>query len=620
MSLRPLINELAEVARSELNEDPKRINDDLQHIKEWLSKQPHLSARMDDQWLIAFLRGCKYSLERTKEKLDLYYSIRGTAPELFRIKHNEPLFNEILDLGANLVLPKVASPSSPRVSIIKPGNYNPDKYTIADIISVANTIDKISLMEDDNYVVAGGQFILDLDGVTMSHFLQMTPTTIKKMVVSSQDAMPLRMKGTHYLNTPTGFETVFNAVKSLLNEKNQNRLYVHNKNYDELYKHIPKDILPVEYGGKGGTIKEIIEYWKRKVQEYDEFLEEDYRYGTNEAKRRGTPKTAESMFGEEGSFRQLNLELINMPVRPLTPELAEKALLELNETDSQKMEDSIQHLKEWIAKQPHLRARTDDQWLAAFLRGCKFSLERSKQKIDLFYSMKKWAPELGPLKYSDPKFMEIHDLGIAIILPKTNKPADPRVMLMRPGVVDPNKYSITEMMSINLVIQNLLLMEDDNFVVAGGVSIMDFQGASMAHFTQMTPMLMKKMTTAFQEATPIRMKGAHYLNTPPGFETLFNFMKNFLNEKNKKRLYVHNTDFESLYKYVPKEILPAEYGGNAGTIQELLEISKKNILKYSAWLDEEEKFGTDESKRPGKPRTAEDIFGVEGSFRQLQFD
>ncbi|KPI93909.1 Clavesin-2 [Papilio xuthus] len=283
MTLRPLSSELAEKARLELNEDPNRINDDLHHIKDWLTKQPHLRARTDDQWLIAFLRGCKYSLERTKEKLDLYYSVRNTAPEFYRIKHTDPLFNEILDLGSTVILPKVASPDAPRVTIIL-------------------------LMDDDNMVVAGNQFILDLDKVTMSHFLQMTPMTMKKMVVASQDALPLRMKGTHYLNTPTGFETVFNAMKSLLSAKNQSRLYVHNKNYEEMYKYIPKEILPSEYGGDGGTIKEITDYWKKKVEEYSDFLEADYQYGTDETKRRGKPKTAEDMFGLEGSFRQLNFD------------------------------------------------------------------------------------------------------------------------------------------------------------------------------------------------------------------------------------------------------------------------------------------------------------------------
>lgn len=46
-----------------------------------------------------------------------------------------------------------------------------------------------------------------------------------------------------------------------------------------------------------------------------------------------------------------------MPVRPLKPELAEKAKRELNE-DPARLSQDIQHLKDWISKQSHLRART----------------------------------------------------------------------------------------------------------------------------------------------------------------------------------------------------------------------------------------------------------------------
>lgn len=53
----------------------------------------------DDQWLAAFLRGCKFSLERAKEKLDFHYTVRNTAKDLFRITHKDTLFYEILDLG-----------------------------------------------------------------------------------------------------------------------------------------------------------------------------------------------------------------------------------------------------------------------------------------------------------------------------------------------------------------------------------------------------------------------------------------------------------------------------------------------------------------------------------------
>lgn len=46
-----------------------------------------------------------------------------------------------------------------------------------------------------------------------------------------------------------------------------------------------------------------------------------------------------------------------MPVRPLAPALAEKARIELGE-EPEILEENIRHLKQWILKQPHLRART----------------------------------------------------------------------------------------------------------------------------------------------------------------------------------------------------------------------------------------------------------------------
>uniref|UniRef100_A0A1E1WUN0 CRAL-TRIO domain-containing protein n=1 Tax=Pectinophora gossypiella TaxID=13191 RepID=A0A1E1WUN0_PECGO len=255
-------------------------------------------------------------------------------------------------------------------------------------------------------------------------------------------------------------------------------------------------------------------------------------------------------------------------VRPLCPELAEKARVELNE-DPKKLEDGIQILKDWIAKQPHLRARTDDQWLATFLRGCKFSIERAKEKIDLYYSLRSVGQDLRPLKHTDPKFKEILKSGSTLVLRKIEKPDDPRVILIRPGQHKPGEFTPADMMSVGNVMQQILYLEDDNFVVAGGVNVMDLRSASMAHFAQMTPVQMKKMVVAFQDAAPVRMKAAHYFHAPAGFETIFNIIKNFLNEKNRNRLHVHGKDFDALYKHISKEILPAEYGGNGGTIQEI---------------------------------------------------
>lgn len=43
-----------------------------------------------------------------------------------------------------------------------------------------------------------------------------------------------------------------------------------------------------------------------------------------------------------------------------------------------------------------------------------------------------------------------------------------------------------------------MYMDDDIFTVNGVVNIMDMKGATMSHFTQMTPLMMKKMVVAGQ--------------------------------------------------------------------------------------------------------------------------
>jgi len=45
MAIRALSPDLEAVTRQELNEDPERLEQDLKHIRDWLAKQPHLTAR-----------------------------------------------------------------------------------------------------------------------------------------------------------------------------------------------------------------------------------------------------------------------------------------------------------------------------------------------------------------------------------------------------------------------------------------------------------------------------------------------------------------------------------------------------------------------------------------------
>lgn len=68
------------------------------------------------------------------------------------------------------------------------------------------------------------------------------------------------------------------------------------------------------------------------------------------------------------------------------------------------------------------------------------------------------------------------------------------------------------------------------------VLIIDMKDVGISVLSQWTPALAKKVISSFEKGLPIRVKGAHILNTPVGFETAFAIFKAFLTDKLKKRV------------------------------------------------------------------------------------
>lgn len=201
-----------------------------------------------------------------------------------------------------------------------------------------------------------------------------------------------------------------------------------------------------------------------------------------------------------------------------------------------RLAEDIQALREWLAKQPHLRARTDDQSLVTFLRGSKHSLERAKEKLDLFYTVRTSMPDIWSSDDpASPRNLELIRMGMMLPLPNTVTPDGPRIMLMR-YTADPSKYTMTELLRVQFYISTILMHEDDNMIIGGQMGLIDFKDATMGHFTQFTPSLMKKFALMTQDANPMRMKSFNYINVPSFFESVFNFFKTFLNAKIKSRV------------------------------------------------------------------------------------
>lgn len=79
------------------------------------------------------------------------------------------------------------------------------------------------------------------------------------------------------------------------------------------------------------------------------------------------------------------------------------------------------------------------------------------------------------------------------------------------------------------------------------------------------------------------------------------------------QLFVHGYNLESLYKHVPKRLLPSEYGGNAGSIDQLIAHWTEILVANHESLSEFEQLGSNELFRPGPPITEETIIAMPDS-------
>jgi len=111
-------------------------------------------------------------------------------------------------------------------------------------------------------------------------------------------------------------------------------------------------------------------------------------------------------------------------------------------------------------------------------------------------------------------------------------------------------------------------LREESHGVAGDVYILDASVIMPTHFTKLTPTLVKKFLICVQEAYPVKLKEVHVVNISPIVDTVINFVKPVLKEKIRNRIFLHS-DLKTLYEHVPREMLPTEYGGDAGSMQDI---------------------------------------------------
>ncbi|XP_017768456.1 PREDICTED: alpha-tocopherol transfer protein-like [Nicrophorus vespilloides] len=268
--------------------------------------------------------------------------------------------------------------------------------------------------------------------------------------------------------------------------------------------------------------------------------------------------------------------------------------------------EDVTKILEWMETQPHLPKMTEMQ-AVLFLHSNYFDSEKSKRCIENFFTTRSRCPEF--FANLNPKEMDF-DTMLYSELPKRT-PEGYKIVYAKIMDPDPDRYTFPMQIKFFDMVSMLMLNRDGTS--EGQVVVHDLDGITFSHVAKMNFVQLRKFFFYLQESMPVRIRGMHFINLGTVVEKIMSLIKPFMRKDLVKILYTH-ADVEGLLKYIPKECLPNNLGGEAGDVSDILRKTKEDFYENEEFFAAEELQVVDESKRPKDSN----ILG--NSFKNLAID
>ncbi|CAH0588206.1 unnamed protein product [Chrysodeixis includens] len=265
-------SEFEQYAKRHCNEDPDTRGKAIEELRRMIRDRGECHPRrMDDAYLLRFLR-CRRFIPALAHKLMVRYEdfqrqnaylYDCEAFDLTRVKH--------VYAG---VLPE--SPDNGRIILMRFGRWDTNAVGVVDVVRCALLMDEIAVMQPKLQIL-GVTIIVDLEGLSLRHVAQLTPTVASQIVSLMGVSFPLPNHSLHIIRYNWILHSIFYVFKQFIPQAAWNRLHFHGNDMSSLHKHIDPQYLPPEYGGSCRYVIST-EKWISKINEYkDDFVVKELR-------------------------------------------------------------------------------------------------------------------------------------------------------------------------------------------------------------------------------------------------------------------------------------------------------------------------------------------------------
>ncbi|KAK5645829.1 hypothetical protein RI129_004293 [Pyrocoelia pectoralis] len=262
---------------NEVIEKNRTTIEDIEHIEEWLTTET--LPKLAREQIIAFLISCDNDRKMTKRTIKCNYALKSSSPDLFtnrNIRGTE--LENILNVIHGCEIPHRLNGYLIGISKLNDTNYR-NFNLVAYIKLVTMSLETICFREN---VPEGLILILDCKGFSLMHLSHVKINILKWFLQYVQEAIPIKLKSIHVVNSSSAIEVGFNLIKPFIRNETIQNVHFHSLRTMEFFyeNHIPKSYLPKDYGGE----LEAVSYYHEqslerlnRMHQYFEF-EEQQRY------------------------------------------------------------------------------------------------------------------------------------------------------------------------------------------------------------------------------------------------------------------------------------------------------------------------------------------------------
>ncbi|XP_018329677.1 clavesin-1 isoform X3 [Agrilus planipennis] len=278
LELGPLSPEAKELALKELRETPEIVQKAIEELRELLKNDDTIYFRDDDEFLLIFLRPCKFYAKSAYELMKRIADFKENNKALLDNLLPEDEKDAFVNHNVVNVL-KDRDHKGRRVLIVNcGGTWNTSKVTADQLFRLFYLIHEAAILEPETQV-RGVVVIMDFEGLSYKQVAALSITFSMRLLSFIQQAMPLRLKEVHMVKQPFIFKAVWSMFKPFIKEKLKSRMYFHGDKMPSLHQHLAPSHLPKNYGGELPEIDYTGNDWYPAIEEHVEHIKKLNTYG-----------------------------------------------------------------------------------------------------------------------------------------------------------------------------------------------------------------------------------------------------------------------------------------------------------------------------------------------------